>query len=170
MAKKNFKQLIKNVKAFAFDIDGVFTDGTVLVLPGDDLPRTMSVRDGFAVKHAVQSGYKMVIISGGRSEAAKIRLEKLGVHKVFIGRDDKVNALGEFMSEHKLKYENILFMGDDMPDYEVMQKAGISCCPKDACNEIKELSVYVSDKKGGEGCVRDVIEQVMKVQGCWIKK
>ena len=170
MAEKNFKQLLKNVKAFAFDIDGVFTDGTILVITGDDLPRTMNVRDGYAVKHAVQNGYKVVIISGGKSEAAKTRLEKLGAHKVYIGREDKLNALKEFMSEQNLKLENILFMGDDMPDYEVMQKAGIPCCPKDAVPEIKELSVYVSDKKGGEGCVRDVIEQVMKIQGKWMKK
>src|ERR1051326_5819591 len=162
MAKKNFKQLLKNVKAFAFDIDGVFTDCKILVVPGDDLPRAMSVRDGYAVKHAVGNGYKMVIISGGRSEAGKTRLERLGAHKVYIGRDDKLNALKEFMNEHNLKFENILYMGDDMPDYEVMQKAGVPCCPKDAVPEIKDLSVYISDKKGGDGCVRDVIEQVMK--------
>ena len=168
MPKKNFKQLLKNVKAFVFDIDGVFTDGTILMLPDDDLPRTMSVRDGYAVKHAVQNGYKMAVISGGKSEAAEIRLEKLGVHKVYIGRDDKLNALKEFMSVHSLKFENILYMGDDMPDYEVIQKCGIPCCPKDACNEIKELCVYISDKKGGEGCVRDVIEQAMKTHGKWI--
>jgi|ERR1051325_3972076 3-deoxy-D-manno-octulosonate 8-phosphate phosphatase (KDO 8-P phosphatase) len=170
MAKKNFKQLLKNVKAFAFDIDGVFTDSKILVVQGDDLPRSMSVRDGFAVKHAVNNGYKVVVISGGRSEAARIRLEKLGAHKVYIGRDDKLNALKEFIAEHNLKIENILYMGDDMPDYEVMQKTGIPCCPKDAVSEIKELSVYISDKKGGDGCVRDVIEQVMKVQGKWMKK
>lgn len=167
MNKKNFTQLLHHVKSFVFDMDGVLTDGNIIVLENGQMARTMSTRDGYALQHAVKNGYKVGVISGGKSEPAKNRLEKLGVHDIYIGITDKVEALREFMRIHDLKYENILYMGDDMPDYEVMRLCGIPCCPKGAAPEIKELSVYVSDKKGGEGCVRDVIEQVMKVQGKW---
>lgn len=170
MAKKNYKELLKDVKSFVFDIDGVLTDGTVLVLENGQMARTMNVRDGYALQHAVKQGYKVGVISGGKSEPAKERLLKLGIHDVYIGITDKVDSLKEFMHIHDLKYEDILYMGDDMPDYEVMQKCGIPCCPKNASQEIKDLSVYISDKKGGEGCVRDVIEQVMKVHKNWLKK
>ena len=168
MAKKNFKQLLKDVKAFVFDMDGVLTDGRIIVMGDGNMTRTMNTRDGYALQHAVKNGYKVGVISGGKSEPAKKRLLLLGVHDVYIGRTDKVDALKEFMHIHDLKYENILYMGDDMPDYEVMQKAGIPCCPKDAAPEIKELCVYVSGQVGGAGCVRDVIEQVMKVHKKWL--
>ncbi|MBI4947932.1 MAG: HAD-IIIA family hydrolase [Bacteroidetes bacterium] len=168
MAKKNFKQLLNNVKSFVFDIDGVLTDGSVTLMADGQMVRTMNTRDGYALQHAVKNGYTIGVISGGKSEPAKNRLEKLGVHDVYIGITDKLDALKEFMHIHNLKYENILYMGDDMPDYEVMQRCGIPCCPKDAAQEIKELSVYISDKKGGEGCVRDVIEQTMKVHKKWL--
>ena len=167
MAKKNFKQLLNNVKSFVFDIDGVLTDGNITVMADGNMVRVMNTRDGYALQHAVKNGYKIGVISGGKSDPAKNRLEKLGIHDVYIGITDKLDALKEFMHIHHLKYENILYMGDDMPDYEVMQRCGIPCCPKDAAQEIKELSVYISDKKGGAGCVRDVIEQVMKVQNKW---
>lgn len=170
MAKKNFKELLRDVKAFVFDIDGVLTDGSILVMEDGQMVRSMSTRDGYALQHAVKNGYTIGIISGGKSEAAKNRLLKLGIHDVYIGITDKLDSLKEFMHIHNLKYENILYMGDDMPDYEVMQKCGIPCCPKDSTQEIKELSVYISDKKGGEGCVRDVIEQVMKLHKKWIKE
>ncbi len=168
MAKKNFKQLLNDVKAFVFDIDGVLTDGKIMVMENAQMVRVMNTRDGYAMQHAVKNGYTIGVISGGRSEPTRGRLEKLGIHDVYLGITDKLDSLKEFMHVHNLKYENILYMGDDMPDYEVMQKCGIPCCPKDAANEIKELSVYISDKKGGDGCVRDVIEQVMKVHGKWI--
>lgn len=167
MAKKNFKQLLHNVKAFVFDIDGVLTDGTVQVLESGEMARTMNTRDGYALQHAVKNGYTIGVISGGKSEPTRGRLEKLGIHDVYLGITDKLDSLKEFMHIHKLKYENILYMGDDMPDYEVMQKCGIPCCPEDAAQEIKDISVYISDKKGGEGCVRDVIEQTMKLHGKW---
>jgi 3-deoxy-D-manno-octulosonate 8-phosphate phosphatase (KDO 8-P phosphatase) len=168
MAKKNFKELLPHVTAFIFDIDGVLTNGNILVMENGQMARTMSTRDGYALQHAVKNGYKIGVISGGKSEPSRKRLEKLGIHQVYLGITDKLDSLKEFMHIHNLKYENILYMGDDMPDYEVMQKCGIACCPKDAVQEIKNLSVYVSDKKGGEGCVRDVIEQAMKVHKKWI--
>ena len=168
MAKKNFKQLLKDVKAFVFDIDGVLTDGNIMVMENGQMVRTMSTRDGYALQHAVKNGYTIGIISGGKSEPTRDRLKKLGIHDVYLGINDKLDSLKEFMHIHNLKYENILYMGDDMPDYEVMQKCGIPCCPKDAAQEIKDLSVYISDKKGGDGCVRDVIEQVMKLHKKWL--
>ena len=169
MAKKNFKELLDNVTAFVFDIDGVLTDGNIVVLANGEMARTMNTRDGYALQHAVKSGYKVGVISGGKSEPARQRLIKLGIHDVYIDITDKLDSLKEFMHIHDLKYENILYMGDDMPDYEVMQKCGVPCCPKDAAEEIKALSVYISDKTGGAGCVRDVIEQVMKVHKKWMK-
>ena len=168
MAKKNFKELLKGVKAFVFDIDGVLTDGNITVLENGQMARVMNTRDGYALQHAVKNGFVIGVISGGKSEPAKNRLQKLGIHDVYIGITDKLDSLKEFMHTHTLKYEDILYMGDDMPDYEVMQKCGIPCCPKDAAQEIKELSVYISDKKGGDGCARDVIEQVMKVHKKWM--
>jgi 3-deoxy-D-manno-octulosonate 8-phosphate phosphatase (KDO 8-P phosphatase) len=170
MSKKNFKELLHNVTAFVFDIDGVLTDGNIVVLENGEMARIMNVRDGYALKHAVNNDYKVGVISGGKSEPARQRLKKLGVHDVYIDITDKLDSLKEFMHIHNLKYENILYMGDDMPDYEVMQKCGVPCCPKDAAQEIKELSVYISDRTGGEGCVRDVIEQVMKIHGKWNKR
>lgn len=168
--KKNFKGLLKNVKAFVFDIDGVLTDGRIMVMGDGHMTRTMNTRDGYAMQHAVKNGYTIGIISGGKSEPAKNRLQKLGINDIYIGITDKLDSLKEFMHIHDLNYENILYMGDDMPDYEVMQKCGIPCCPKDAVAEIKEISVYISDKAGGDGCVRDIIEQVMKVHKKWLAK
>jgi 3-deoxy-D-manno-octulosonate 8-phosphate phosphatase (KDO 8-P phosphatase) len=170
MAKKNYKQLFSNVKAFVFDIDGVLTDGRIQVMEGGQMVRTMNTRDGYALQHAVKNGYTIGVISGGKSEPTRHRLEKLGIQDVYLGIHDKLDSLKEFMHIHELKYADILYMGDDMPDYEVMQKCGIPCCPADAAQEIKELSVYISDKNGGDGCVRDVIEQVMKLHKKWNKK
>lgn len=168
MAKKSFKQLLRDVRAFIFDIDGVLTDGKVIVNEGGIMTRSMSTRDGYALQHAVKKGYYVGVISGGHSEAAKKRLLSLGLQDVYLGRNDKLDVLKEIMHIHELKAENILYMGDDMPDYEVMQRVGIPCCPKDAAAEIKQLSVYVSPQIGGSGCVRDVIEQTMKVQKKWM--
>ncbi len=168
MGKKNFKGLLADVKAFVFDIDGVLTNGNVLVLENGQMARSMSTRDGYALQHAVKKGFKIGIISGGKSEAAKERLKNLGIHDIYIGISDKLDSLKEFMHIHELKFENILYMGDDMPDYEVLQKCGVPTCPNDAAQEIKDLCMYISDKNGGDGCARDVIEQVMKIHKNWI--
>ncbi len=165
----NFKELLPNINTFIFDVDGVLTDGSVLLLPTGEQVRKMNNRDGFALQHAVKKGYKVVIISGGRSEAVKLRLNGLGVKDVFIKVDDKVEIFKKYAAEHQLKKENILYMGDDIPDYEVMKLCGVVTCPKNAAIEIKGISDYISDKNGGEGCVRDIIEQVLRCNGDWVQ-
>jgi 3-deoxy-D-manno-octulosonate 8-phosphate phosphatase (KDO 8-P phosphatase) len=168
MSKENFKQLLNNVKAFVFDIDGVLTDGSVLVLEKEEA-RTMNLKDGYALKAAVDAGYKVFVISGSRKNNTEKRLKYLGVEHIYFSVKDKQKKLKEVITKNKLKPENVLYMGDDVPDYEAMKMAGIAACPADAASEIRGISIYVSDKKGGKGCVRDVIEQVMRLQGKWYR-
>ena len=163
----NFKQLLNNIKAFVFDVDGVLTDGSLILMHDGEQIRTMNIKDGYALKLAIQKGYKVAVISGGKSESVRTRLQGLGIVDVYLGKENKTEALEEFMLIHSLKSGQILYMGDDMPDYEVMQKVGVATCPADAVHEIKAISIYVSAIKGGKGCVRDVIEQVMKLHGKW---
>ena len=165
--QKNFKQLLNDVTCFVFDVDGVLTDGSLILMPDGEQLRTMNIKDGYAMQLAVKKGFKMAVISGGKSEAVRSRLKKLDIHDVYLGIQNKPDTFDEFLLTHNIKPENVLCMGDDMPDYEIMKRAGIPVCPNDAASEIKNISVYVSDKKGGNGCVRDVIEQVLKVQGKW---
>jgi 3-deoxy-D-manno-octulosonate 8-phosphate phosphatase (KDO 8-P phosphatase) len=162
----NFKQKLKNVRCFVFDVDGVLTNGSLIVMPGE-LFRVMNIRDGFALSEAIKAGYKVVIISGGKSESVRSRLNNLGVNDIFLGVEYKSEHFEKIIAEYSLKKEEILYMGDDLPDYEVMLRSGIPCCPADAAIEIKNISIYISPNKGGEGCVRDVIEQVMRVNGNW---
>lgn len=165
--KKNFKQLLKNITTFIFDVDGVLTDGSVILLPtGEQIVKT-NIKDGYALQLAIKKGYKVCIISGKKSEALKIRLKELGINDVYLGITEKMDSFEDYLFSNHLKAEEIMYMGDDMPDYEVMQKAGIAACPEDAAEEIKAISIYISNKKGGHGCARDVIEQVMKVQEKW---
>ncbi|MGP8216064.1 MAG: KdsC family phosphatase [Bacteroidia bacterium] len=165
--QKNFKQLLTQVKAMVFDVDGVLTDGTLILMPGGELVRTMNIKDGVIMKLAVKSGFHLCVITGGSSKAVKDRLNRLGISDVYLKVTDKLEVLKEFVGMYDIKMEEVLFMGDDLIDYEVMSKVGVPVCPKDAANEIKEISLYISDKEGGKGCVRDIIEQVMKVQGKW---
>lgn len=167
MQQKNFKELLTQVKALVFDVDGVLTDGTLILMPDGELVRTMNIKDGIIMKLAVKSGYHLCIITGGSSMAVKQRLNRLGISNVYLKTEDKLEALKEFVAMYDIKMEEVLYMGDDLIDYEVMSKVGVPVCPKDAAHEIKELSLYISDKDGGKGCVRDIIEQVMKVQGKW---
>jgi len=164
----NYKTKLKSIKAFIFDCDGVLTDGSVTLMPDGEQVRKMSTRDGYALQLAVKKGYVVAIITGGSSAAVKSRMTRLGVHDVYLACHDKVKALKELMHIYSLNADDILYMGDDMPDYEVMQIVGLPTCPDNAAQEIKNLSDYVSHKGGGEGCVRDVIEQTMKVQGKWM--
>ncbi len=164
--KANFKQLLQNVRCFIFDVDGVLTNGSVVVMPGE-LHRIMNIRDGFALKEAVNAGYKVIVISGGKSESVRNRLANLGIKDIYLGIEDKSEKMDDVILEYDLKLEEILYMGDDLPDYTVMKRAGVPCCPADAMPEIKELSLYISPVKGGEGCARDVIEQVMRLHGKW---
>jgi len=165
--QKNFKELLNHVKAMVFDVDGVLTDGNLILMPNGELVRTMNIKDGIIMKLAVKSGYHLGVITGGSSVAVKERLNRLGITDVYLKTHDKFEALKEFVATYDIKLEEVLYMGDDLIDYEVMSKVGVPVCPKDAVAEIKEISLYISDKDGGKGCVRDIIEQVMKVQGKW---
>ncbi len=163
----NYKALLKHITTIIFDYDGVLTDGTVIINEFGELLRTANVKDGYALKHAREMGYRIVIISGGKSDSVRLRFLPLGIQDVFLGIGDKLLKYNEYKAEHELKDEEILYMGDDIPDYPVMQTVGVAACPADAANEIKNISAYISNFKGGEGCARDVIEQVMKVQEKW---
>jgi 3-deoxy-D-manno-octulosonate 8-phosphate phosphatase (KDO 8-P phosphatase) len=165
--QKNFKELLNQVKALVFDVDGVLTDGNLILMPNGELVRTMNIKDGIIMKLAVKTGYHLCIITGGNSAAVKDRLNRLGITDVYLKTHDKFEALKEFVATYDIKLDEVLYMGDDLIDYEVMSKVGVPVCPKDAVAEIKEISLYISDKDGGKGCVRDIIEQVMKVQGKW---
>ncbi|MFY7963300.1 MAG: KdsC family phosphatase [Chitinophagaceae bacterium] len=163
----NVLQQFNNIKAFVFDVDGVLTDGSLIILPNNIMARTMNVKDGYALQLAVKKGFKVAIISGGNSIEVIERLNLLGVIDVYMNTTDKVNALDHFIGKHQLQHNDILFMGDDIPDVEVMQVVGLPCCPADAVDEIKAISKYVSPINGGKGCARDVIEKVMKLANLW---
>ncbi len=163
----NYLFLLNNITTFIFDVDGVMTNNTVTITPEGDQLRTMNIRDGFALQYAVKKGYKIAIISGGKSESVKSRFTKLGITDIYLGVSDKREKLEEVISAYSIDPKTILYMGDDIPDYEVMTMIGLPTCPKDACIEIKNISTYISPDKGGEGCVRDVIEQTLKAQGKW---
>ncbi|MHA7111882.1 KdsC family phosphatase [Sunxiuqinia elliptica] len=165
-----FKERLKDVKALIFDIDGVLSLDT-MVLDEDGVPtRTANVKDGYAMRNAVNMGYHLGIITGGNLERVRMRYESLGVNHIYMGVRDKMKCLDDFMAKTGVKLDEILYMGDDLVDYQVMEAVGVPVCPLDAVSEIKEISSYISDKKGGEGCARDIIEQVMKAQNTWINE
>jgi len=157
----------KKVTTFIFDIDGVLTDGTVIVLRDGLQARQMHVKDGFGLQMAMKKGYNVFIISGGISEESKKRLEYLGLKEIHLGISDKTKFVVDLLKNKKIKWEEVLYMGDDLPDIPLMTKVGLSCCPADAVNEVKGLVKYISPVNGGWGCVRDVIEKVLKVNGHW---
>ncbi|MCW3108189.1 MAG: 3-deoxy-D-manno-octulosonate 8-phosphate phosphatase [Segetibacter sp.] len=163
----NLLERFKSVTTFVFDVDGVLTDGTLTVLPGGIMARKMHVKDGYALQLAVKKGYNVVVISGGVSEEVADRLQKLGVSEVFMKVTDKAGVLKEYLEKKQLSWNEVLFMGDDIPDLVAMKKAGMACCPLDAVQEIKEVSAYISPLNGGFGCGRDVIEKVLKIRGHW---
>ncbi len=164
----SYKELMNDIKAFIFDIDGVLTDGTVHIAEDGQLLRQMNIKDGYAMKVAIDKGYPICIISGGSNEGVRIRLQNLGIKDIYMATPDKVEKFHEICDTYQLKPEEILYMGDDIPDYLVMQKVGLPTCPQDAVQEIKGISKYISHANGGKGAVRDVIEQVLKVQGKWM--
>ncbi|MCF8296615.1 MAG: HAD-IIIA family hydrolase [Saprospiraceae bacterium] len=165
----NYKELLKEITTFFFDYDGVLTDGNVFLSSQGDLIRSSNVKDGYALQLAIRLGYKVVILTGGKSKQIKKRFENLNLKDIFIAVEDKLKPYENYIKKHNLQAENVLYMGDDIPDYPVMKRVGVACCPADAVEEIKNISVYISDYKGGQGCVRDVIEQVLKVKGEWMK-
>ncbi len=162
----NFKERLKDIKAFVFDVDGVFSQDMVLHTDGE-LTRHMNVKDGFAVKTAADKGFVIGIISGGTSESVRKRFQGLGVTDIYLGSHNKLDDYEDFYMKYDLKPEQILYMGDDIPDYEVMKLSGLATCPADAVEEIQGIAHYISDKNGGSGCVRDVIEQVLRAQKMW---
>lgn len=163
----SYKEYLKHITTFVFDVDGVLTDGKILVNTEGEMFRSMNIKDGYALKTAVEKGYHVCVISGGNNEGVRIRLNNLGIKDVHLGTHHKTQTLIDYLKKNNLKKENVLYMGDDLPDLFVMQEVGLPTCPQDAIPEIKEISKYISHKKGGKGCVRDVIEQVLKVQNKW---
>jgi 3-deoxy-D-manno-octulosonate 8-phosphate phosphatase (KDO 8-P phosphatase) len=163
----NILAAFKPIRLFVLDVDGVLTDGSLLLLNDGQMVRRMNIKDGYALQLAVKKGYHLLVISGGNSEAVKLRLEKLGVSNVFMGVLNKKEVLQQYMQEHNFSRQQVLYMGDDMPDIGVMQMAGLPCCPADAVAEIRDISSYISPLKGGDGCVRDIIEKVLKLNAHW---
>lgn len=166
--KKNYKEKLNHVNTFIFDVDGVLTDGSILLIPGEQPIRKFNSKDGYALQLAVKKGYRIAVITGGSSLSVKERLGQLGIKDVFLKSSYKKEVLEDYIKTHNLNTEEILYMGDDIPDYEVMQMVGVACSPSDAAPEIKAISDYVSLKLGGNGCVRDVIEQTLKVKHEWM--
>ncbi len=164
---KGYKEIMNQITTFILDVDGVLTDSSVHVTPTGEMLRIMNIRDGFAMKAAIESGFHVCIISGGHNEGVRIRLKNLGINDIHLASPDKVATFKEYIAQYNLKPEQVLYMGDDIPDYHVMQLVGLPACPQDSSPEIKAISKYISHKNGGRGAVRDVIEQVMKVQGKW---
>ncbi|MGJ8685533.1 MAG: KdsC family phosphatase [Nonlabens sp.] len=163
----SYKELLHEITTFIFDVDGVLTDGRMLISESGELLRTMNAKDGYAIKTALNQGFKVCIITGGRNQGVKTRLNGLGVKDVFLDAHDKMEILHEYVTKHDLKPSQLLYMGDDMPDVEAIEFVGLGTCPQDAIAEVKAVSDYISHKNGGDCCVRDVIEQVLKVQGKW---
>jgi len=163
----NFKQKLPGITTLMFDVDGVLTDGKVLVMDSGEMVRNIYSKDGYALNQAIQKGFRIVIISGGNNSAIKSALSRNGVVDVFIRERDKLDCYMKYLNVHNIKDAEVMFMGDDLPDYEIMVRSGLAVCPADAAAEIKEISDYISPSKGGEGCVRDIIEQVLRSQGKW---
>lgn len=168
MPKKMIDYDLTQIKAMAFDVDGVLSASTITLHPGGEPQRTANIKDGYALQLAVKRGLHLAIITGGRTEAVRRRYEGLGIKDVFLGCAVKIETYDDWVADYGLRDEEVLYMGDDIPDYEVMRRVGCPCAPADAAPEIKLLARYVSQYKGGCGCVRDVVEQVLRAQGQWM--
>jgi len=159
---------LKAIKAIIFDIDGVLSSETVQMDNTGQPLRTVNIKDGYAIQLAVKQGLHIAIMTGGRNEEIRLRYEYLGVKDIFLNCSMKIKTYEEFIGKYGLDDDEIIYVGDDIPDYQIMKRVGCPCCPMDACTEIKDISIYISNRKGGEGVGRDVIEQVLKAQGCWM--
>ncbi|MDR1182261.1 MAG: HAD-IA family hydrolase [Bacteroidales bacterium] len=167
---KNYKEKLKDVTTFVFDFDGVLSAGKVIVMPDGDQLRFTDVKDGYAIQYALKQGYRICIISGGYSESMRLRYQGFSKIDIFLKVSDKIKVLSDYLKQNNIQVEQVVYMGDDIPDYEAMQLAGLKTCPADAAIEIQEISHYISPRKGGEGCVRDIIEQTLRAQNKWFKE
>ncbi|MBT8263866.1 MAG: HAD hydrolase family protein [Muriicola sp.] len=163
----SYKKLLKDISTFIFDVDGVFTDGSVLITTEGELLRKMSVKDEYALKTALQKGYSVCIITGGTNEGVRQRLKALGVTNIYMNAHRKEDALDEYLDIYGIQPNEVLYMGDDLPDIPAMNRVALPTCPQNAVQEVKAICRYISHIEGGSGCVRDVIEQVLKVRGDW---
>jgi 3-deoxy-D-manno-octulosonate 8-phosphate phosphatase (KDO 8-P phosphatase) len=163
----NLLELFAPIKTFVFDVDGVLTDGSLMLTEEGHMLRSMNIKDGYAMQLAIKKGYRVWIISGGKSEAVRLRLNRLGIQDVHIGIESKKEFLHEIALASNTEYNTVLYMGDDIPDYAAMQQCALPCCPNDAVPEIKQVAKYISPYDGGKGCVRDVIEKVLKLNNDW---
>lgn len=163
----NVLEQFKKITTFIFDVDGVMTDGNIGIVPGLEYIRTMNTKDGYVLQLAVTKGYRVVVITGGNVPPVVERMNSLGITDVFHRAKNKIEVYNRYIGDNMLNAEEILYMGDDIPDYEIMQAVGLACCPADAVQEIKSIAHYISPLPGGKGCVRDVIEKVLKLNGHW---
>ena len=165
----NFKEDIARVEAIVLDVDGVMTDGGIIPTPEGDFIRRYNAKDGYAIASAIREGLKVCVISGGRGRMLENRLQMLGVTRFYLNCMDKVAAIQEFANDYNVDLENVIYMGDDIPDLECMRLVGVPVCPSDAAMEVVEASRYISEFNGGHGAVRDIVEQVMRAKGVWAK-
>ena len=165
---KSFKELLGNVTAFAFDVDGVLSTSITFIQPDGQLFRTANIKDGYSIQLLRKKGYPVAIITGGNYEGVRKRFENLGVTDIYFVANDKRKALDDFVKKHHLDIQQIMYMGDDIPDLPPMKLVGVPVCPADAAEDIKAVARYISDKNGGEGCVRDVVEQVLRARQDWL--
>ena len=163
----HYKEKLKEIKLLIFDVDGVLTNGELFIFPDGKLVRKMNAKDGYALKIALKEEYEIAIITGGRENEIKERLYKLGIKHIFLQSYNKIKVLKKFLNENKFKPEETMYMGDDIPDIEVLNYVGLSCCPNDAVSDVISICDYVSFKNGGNGCVRDIIEQLLRVNNKW---
>lgn len=164
----NYREKLTKVNTFIFDYDGVFSDGIVYLTPEGEALRTANVKDGYALQLARKNNYNIAVISGGNSMSIVKRFEALQLEDIFLKVEKKIDVYNDYLKKKNITHENVLFMGDDIPDLEIMKVAGVATCPADAAVEIREIAMYISHLVGGKGCVRDVVEQVLKLQGKWM--
>lgn len=165
----NYKETFKNITTVVLDVDGVLTNGDIILMPGMQPVRKMNAKDGYAMQLAVRNGIRMAIITGGRSPEVKERLQGLGITDIYLGASSKMESYEDLKMCYDLKDDEILYMGDDLPDYDIMKLVALAAAPQDAAPEIKSVADYVSPVNGGKGCVRDVLEQLLKIQGKWAR-
>jgi len=170
MNMNNYREKLGKITTFIFDFDGVLSDGKIWVLPDGEQMRATNVKDGYAMQYALRKGYRIAIISGGVGESMRLRYQSFKGLEIFLKVHNKVECFQSYIEKHNITPEEVLYVGDDIPDYELMKLCGLKCCPADACTEIKELAEYISYAQGGYGCVRDVIEQTLRAQNRWMEE